>query len=147
MRRLSLLLCAPRQIRGADGTPEMHFPSSLRFLHEHLISDEPIRERCKCVHSPTRPYTLIFRKKEIHQDLSGFSPSFLQVMFSILRSKFSSSDEKLAEFDKQLTNLVSNLKSNRTEMEATRPHKRPMAFDRMLAPLHRWIWSDVNRRV
>jgi len=22
-----------------------------------------------------------------------------------------------------------------------------MAFDRMLAPLHRWIWSDVNRRV
>jgi hypothetical protein len=32
-------------------------------------------------------------------------------------------------------------------MESGRPHERPTAFDRMLAPLHRWIWSDADRRV
>jgi hypothetical protein len=32
-------------------------------------------------------------------------------------------------------------------MESARPHERPTAFDRMLAPLHRWIWSDADRRV
>ena len=32
-------------------------------------------------------------------------------------------------------------------MESARPHQRPTAFDRMLAPLHRWIWSDEGRRI
>src|SRR5438270_11222459 len=32
-------------------------------------------------------------------------------------------------------------------MDSVRPHERPTAFDRMLAPLHRWIWSDTDRRV
>jgi hypothetical protein len=32
-------------------------------------------------------------------------------------------------------------------MDTARPHERPTAFDRMLAPLHRWIWSDADRRV
>src|SRR3989440_1650885 len=32
-------------------------------------------------------------------------------------------------------------------MNSARPHERPTAFDRMLAPLHRWIWSDTDRRV
>jgi hypothetical protein len=32
-------------------------------------------------------------------------------------------------------------------MESARPHERPTALDRMLAPLHRWIWSDADRRV
>lgn len=32
-------------------------------------------------------------------------------------------------------------------MDSARPHERPAAFDRMLTPLHRWIWSDAARRV
>ena len=32
-------------------------------------------------------------------------------------------------------------------MDSARPHQRPTAFDRMLAPVHRWIWSDAGRRV
>lgn len=32
-------------------------------------------------------------------------------------------------------------------MDYARPHKRPTAFDRMLTPIHRWIWSDADRRV
>jgi len=32
-------------------------------------------------------------------------------------------------------------------MESARPHERPTALDRILAPLHRWIWSDADRRV
>src|ERR1051325_11265578 len=32
-------------------------------------------------------------------------------------------------------------------MDSPRPHERPTAFDRMLTPLHRWIWSDTDRRV
>lgn len=32
-------------------------------------------------------------------------------------------------------------------MRAARPLVRPTGFDRMLAPLHRWIWSDTGRRV
>jgi len=32
-------------------------------------------------------------------------------------------------------------------MDASRPHERPTAFDRMLTPVHRWIWSDTDRRV
>src|SRR5437588_10656773 len=32
-------------------------------------------------------------------------------------------------------------------MNSARPHERPTAFDRMLAPVHRWIWSDPDRRV
>src|SRR5262252_7196507 len=32
-------------------------------------------------------------------------------------------------------------------MDSPRPHERPTAFDRMLAPVHRWIWSDTDRRV
>jgi hypothetical protein len=32
-------------------------------------------------------------------------------------------------------------------MDSARPHERPTAFDRMLTPLHRWIWSDTGRRV
>src|SRR5262250_3031519 len=32
-------------------------------------------------------------------------------------------------------------------MDAARPHERPTAFDRMLTPVHRWIWSDTDRRV
>lgn len=32
-------------------------------------------------------------------------------------------------------------------MESHRPHQRAAAMDRMLTPLHRWIWSDVGRRV
>ena len=32
-------------------------------------------------------------------------------------------------------------------MEPARPHERATAFDRMLTPLHRWIWSDAERRV
>ncbi len=31
-------------------------------------------------------------------------------------------------------------------MESARPHERATAFDRMLTPLHRWIWSDAGRR-
>lgn len=32
-------------------------------------------------------------------------------------------------------------------MDSARPHERATAFDRMLTPLHRWIWSDAARRV
>jgi hypothetical protein len=32
-------------------------------------------------------------------------------------------------------------------MDSARPHQRPTAFDRMLTPIHRWIWSDSDRRV
>ncbi len=32
-------------------------------------------------------------------------------------------------------------------MDTARPHERPTAFDRMLTPVHRWIWSDTDRRV
>jgi len=32
-------------------------------------------------------------------------------------------------------------------MDASRPHERPTAFDRMLTPVHRWIWRDTDRRV
>ena len=32
-------------------------------------------------------------------------------------------------------------------MDMPRPHERPTAFDRMLTPVHRWIWSDTDRRV
>jgi hypothetical protein len=32
-------------------------------------------------------------------------------------------------------------------MNSARPHERPTAFDRMLTPVHRWIWSDTERRV
>ena len=32
-------------------------------------------------------------------------------------------------------------------MDSARPHERPTAFDRMLAPVHRWIWSDTHRRI
>ena len=32
-------------------------------------------------------------------------------------------------------------------MQSTRPLVRPTGFDRMLAPLHRWIWRDHERRV
>src|SRR5215469_3833969 len=29
----------------------------------------------------------------------------------------------------------------------SRPYERPTAFDRILTPVHRWIWSDADRRV
>lgn len=32
-------------------------------------------------------------------------------------------------------------------MDSMRPHERATALDRMLMPLHRWIWSDTDRRV
>src|SRR6185369_11253582 len=32
-------------------------------------------------------------------------------------------------------------------MDSARPHERPTAFDRVLIPVHRWIWSDTDRRV
>ena len=32
-------------------------------------------------------------------------------------------------------------------MDYARPHERPTAFDRLLTPIHRWIWSDAGRRV
>src|SRR5206468_8058730 len=32
-------------------------------------------------------------------------------------------------------------------MDTARPYERPTAFDRMLTPVHRWIWSDAKRRV
>ena len=32
-------------------------------------------------------------------------------------------------------------------MDSARPHERPTALDRMLTPVHRWIWSDTDRRV
>jgi hypothetical protein len=32
-------------------------------------------------------------------------------------------------------------------MDSARPHERPTAFDRMLTPVHRWIWGDTDRRV
>src|SRR5260370_41834822 len=32
-------------------------------------------------------------------------------------------------------------------MDSARPHERPTAFDRMLIPVQRWIWSDSDRRV
>src|SRR5437879_12161636 len=32
-------------------------------------------------------------------------------------------------------------------MDSARPHERPTAFDRMLIPVQRWIWSDADRRV
>lgn len=32
-------------------------------------------------------------------------------------------------------------------MVSARAHERPMAFDRMLSPVHRWIWSDTDRRI
>ena|SRR5215469_5949977 len=31
-------------------------------------------------------------------------------------------------------------------MDSPRPHERATAFDRMLTPIHRWIWSDGDRR-
>jgi hypothetical protein len=32
-------------------------------------------------------------------------------------------------------------------MDSVRPYEQPTAFDRMLAPVHRWIWSDADRCV
>lgn len=32
-------------------------------------------------------------------------------------------------------------------MDSARPHERPTAFDRVLTPIHRWIWSDTGRRI
>jgi hypothetical protein len=32
-------------------------------------------------------------------------------------------------------------------MDYARPHQRPTALDRVLTPVHRWIWSDIDRRV
>lgn len=32
-------------------------------------------------------------------------------------------------------------------MDSPRSHERPTAFDRMLAPVHRWIWRNAERRV
>ena len=32
-------------------------------------------------------------------------------------------------------------------MASARPHERPTAFDRILTPVHRWIWSDTDRRI
>src|SRR6202035_2797859 len=32
-------------------------------------------------------------------------------------------------------------------MDSGRPHERSTAFDRMLTPVHRWIWRDAERRV
>lgn len=32
-------------------------------------------------------------------------------------------------------------------MDSARPHERPTAFDRILTPVHRWIWSDTDRRI
>jgi hypothetical protein len=32
-------------------------------------------------------------------------------------------------------------------MDYARPHERPTVFDRMLTPVHRWIWRDADRRV
>src|SRR5882762_4208458 len=32
-------------------------------------------------------------------------------------------------------------------MDSPRSHERPTAFDRMLAPVHRWIWRNAKRRV
>ena len=32
-------------------------------------------------------------------------------------------------------------------MPSVRPHQRLTAFDRMLAPLHRCVWSDAGRRI
>ena len=32
-------------------------------------------------------------------------------------------------------------------MDSARPHERPTAFDRMLTPVHRWIWKNSDRRV
>lgn len=32
-------------------------------------------------------------------------------------------------------------------MVFARPHERPTALDRMLTPVHRWIWNDTDRRV
>src|SRR6267378_3494131 len=32
-------------------------------------------------------------------------------------------------------------------MDSPRSHDRPTAFDRMLTPIHRWIWRNAERRV
>src|SRR5260370_27502616 len=32
-------------------------------------------------------------------------------------------------------------------MRSAPPHGRATAFDRMLRPVHRWIWRDAERRV
>lgn len=32
-------------------------------------------------------------------------------------------------------------------MAVSRPHERSTAFDRVLTPVHRWIWSDPDRRL
>jgi hypothetical protein len=32
-------------------------------------------------------------------------------------------------------------------MDSPRSHERPTVFDRMLAPVHRWIWRNAERRV
>src|SRR5262250_1925881 len=32
-------------------------------------------------------------------------------------------------------------------LDSVRPRERPTAFDRMLTPVHRWIWSDTERRI
>jgi hypothetical protein len=32
-------------------------------------------------------------------------------------------------------------------MDSARPRERPTIFDRMLTPVHRWIWSDTDRRI
>src|SRR6267143_5997953 len=32
-------------------------------------------------------------------------------------------------------------------MRSAPPHGRATAFDRMLKPIHRWVWRDAERRV
>jgi hypothetical protein len=46
-----------------------------------------------------------------------------------------------------VTNLFRSSHISAKGMDSARPHERPTALDRMLTPLHRWVWSDTDRRV
>jgi hypothetical protein len=56
-------------------------------------------------------------------------------------------NQRIRRINKLVTNLISERKYIGLGMDSARPHERPSAFDRMLTPVHRWIWSDTDRRV
>ena len=54
---------------------------------------------------------------------------------------------KNSRSNKLVTNLISGREYIDSGMNSARPHERPTALDRMLTPLHRWIWRDTERRI
>ena len=68
-------------------------------------------------------------------------------MCSTWRPLWTQMNQRIRRINKLVTNLISERKYIWLGMDSARPHERPSAFDRMLTPVHRWIWRDADRRV